>query len=363
MKDITCGFIGLGLIGGSIAKAIKTFRPEIKIIATDVREETLLLARREGIADETVSDIDEHFTTCDFIFLCAPVSDNDKNLLTVKKYLSERCILTDVGSVKLTTMKQMKAAGLSHCFVGGHPMAGSERIGFSNSHALLLQNAYYMLTPSEDVPSSKVDELRCLIQDLGAIPMVLSAEEHDRITAGISHLPHIIASCLVNFVKENDTQDKLMKQIAAGGFKDITRIASSSPDVWQQICLTNADNITKMLNLYIDALLHIKELLSREDADALYSFFDTARTFRDSFSTNANGSVTRIYDFTVNIADKPGALASIINLLSEHDISIKNIGITHSRERAEGALRLEFYNETSLTEAREVLTRNQYHII
>ena len=235
MSYITCGFIGLGLIGGSIAKALKAFRRDVRILAFDTNKETLALALKEGIADEAVSSINERFSVCDYLFLCAPVSNNDKNLTAIKEILSPDCILTDVGSVKSTTFRCVEETGLSPYFIGGHPMAGSERIGFANSHALLLQNAYYLLTPSAEVPEKKVKAFRNLVADIGAIPLILTPKEHDRITAGISHLPHIIASSLVNFVKDNDTKDALMKQIAAGGFKDITRIASSSPDVWQQI--------------------------------------------------------------------------------------------------------------------------------
>lgn len=363
MSYITCGFIGLGLIGGSIAKALKAFRRDVRILAFDTNKETLALALKEGIADEAVSSINERFSACDYLFLCAPVSNNDKNLTAIKEILSPDCILTDVGSVKSTTFRCVEEMELSPYFIGGHPMAGSERIGFANSHALLLQNAYYLLTPSAEVPEKKVEAFRNLVADIGAIPLILTPGEHDRITAGISHLPHIIASSLVNFVKDNDTKDALMKQIAAGGFKDITRIASSSPDVWQQICLTNSENITEMLSLYIKALSSVKELLEKKDADALYAFFDSARTYRDSFVADANGSVARIYDFTVNIDDRAGSMASIMNILAEHGLSIKNIGITHSRERAEGAVRLEFYDKTSLARAREVLSEKRYTII
>ena len=118
-----------------------------------------------------------------------------------------------------------------------------------------------------------------------------------------------------------------------------------------------------MLSLYIKALSSVKELLEKKDADALYAFFDSARTYRDSFVADANGSVARIYDFTVNIDDRAGSMASIMNILAEHGLSIKNIGITHSRERAEGAVRLEFYDKTSLAKAREVLCEKGYTIV
>ncbi len=355
MSGLTCGFIGLGLIGGSIAKALKTADSSIKIIAYDINRETLALARADGIADVTVSCIDETFSSCGYIFLCAPVSCNDENLAAVKKVVSPSCILTDVGSVKTTTHKYVAAAGLSRQFIGGHPMAGSERIGYQNAKALLLQNAYYILTPSVETDTGKLHDFENLVRKMGAIPLVLSYEQHDFVTAGVSHLPHVIASCLVNLVKESDSEDGIMKLIAAGGFKDITRIASSSPVMWQQICLTNGDNISHLLSVYIDILTRTKNALDCRDADALYKLFDSARTYRESFINASSGPIKRIYDMTVDIADKPGALAFVVSLLAKGGISIKNIGIVHNREAAEGAMRIEFYEENAMIQAKNLL--------
>ncbi len=360
MSTLTCGFIGLGLIGGSIAKALKAADSSIKIIAYDVNGETLLLAAAEGIADMTVSCIDEHFNACDYIFLCAPVSRNDENLAAVKKVLSPTCILTDAGSVKTTIHEHVAAAGLSDHFIGGHPMAGSERIGYSNSKALLLQNAYYILTPSEEVSFDKLSAYENLVRKMGAIPLLLSHEQHDFVTAGISHLPHLVAASLVNLVKDTDSKEGIMKMIAAGGFKDITRIASSSPVMWQQICLTNGENISKLLSCYIDMLMQTKAALDNQDGNALFKLFDSARTYRDSFINASSGPIKRIYDMTVDIDDKPGALAAIVSLLAKHDISIKNIGITHNREAAEGAMRIEFYEEADVATAKELLEKEGY---
>ncbi len=356
MSGLTCGFIGLGLIGGSIAKALKAADSSIKIIAYDVNQDTLSLARTEGIADVAVSRIDETFSSCDYIFLCAPVSCNDENLAAVKKVLSPSCILTDVGSVKTTTHKYVAAAGLSRQFIGGHPMAGSERIGYQNAKALLLQNAYYILTPSVETDIDKLTDYQALVRKMGAIPLVLSYEQHDFVTAGVSHLPHLIASCLVNLVRESDSKDGIMKMIAAGGFKDITRIASSSPVMWQQICLTNGDNISRLLSVYIDILTKTKDALDCRDADALYGLFDSARTYRESFINTSSGPIKRIYDMTVDIADKPGALAFVVSLLAKNGISIKNIGIVHNREAAEGAMRIEFYEENAVMLAKNLLS-------
>ncbi len=241
-------------------------------------------------------------------------------------------------------------------------MAGSERFGYQNAKASLLENAYYILTPSEEVPEEKVNGYRRLVEAIGAIPLILSYEEHDYVTAAISHLPHVIAASLVNLVKNSDSEEGVMKMIAAGGFKDITRIASSSPEMWQQICLTNAENIVKLLRTYIQYLDSLADQIGSRKKDHLYRFFETARSYRESFISTPSGPIKAEYVFTVDIADKPGAIAAIASLLAMHDVSIKNIGINHNRELAEGALRIEFYNQDSLTGAVQIMKEHGYKI-
>ena len=168
-------------------------------------------------------------------------------------------------------------------------MAGSERSGFSNSSDHLLENAYYILTPGGQVSLNKLTAFSELVDSLGAIPMVLTAEEHDFITAGVSHLPHIIASSLVNLVSALDNDAEYMKTIAAGGFRDITRIASSSPVMWQQICLENTKNISTVLDEYIRMLIQIRCSVDNKDADQLYQLFAASRDYRDSIDVTSSG--------------------------------------------------------------------------
>lgn len=362
MKTLTCGFIGLGLIGGSIAKAIRLRLPDARLIAYDINSAFLELAKQEQVLDQICPSVDSSFGSCDYIFLCAPVSCNAENLLTLKPYLSPDAVLTDVGSVKTGIHEQVRLAGLEAQFIGGHPMAGSERFGYQNAKASLLENAYYILTPSEEVPEEKVNGYRRLVEAIGAIPLILSYEEHDYVTAAISHLPHVIAASLVNLVKNSDSEEGVMKMIAAGGFKDITRIASSSPEMWQQICLTNAENIVKLLRTYIQYLDSLADQIGSRKKDHLYRFFETARSYRESFISTPSGPIKAEYVFTVDIADKPGAIAAIASLLAMHDVSIKNIGINHNRELAEGALRIEFYNQDSLTGAVQIMKEHGYKI-
>ncbi|MCM1064907.1 MAG: prephenate dehydrogenase [Eubacterium sp.] len=360
MSQLTCGFIGLGLIGGSIAKALKQSVPGVSIVAYDLNSKALDLALEQHVADVAAERIDNSFSRCDYIFLCAPVQKNDANLTAVKKVISPNCLLTDVGSVKTAIHTAVRQAGLEHCFIGGHPMAGSERTGFANSKASLLENIYYILTPTDQVPPEKLEAYRDLVEKMGAIPLVLDHKKHDHVTAAISHLPHVVASSLVNLVRDSDSADGIMKMVAAGGFKDITRIASSSAVMWQQICLTNTENISGLLGDYIDALTRIKATLDNRDQDGLYDFFDSARIYRDSFISASSGPIKRSFSISVDIADKAGALARIVTLLSEQKLSIKNIGITHNRETEDGVLQIEFYDESSLLAAVTLLEAEGY---
>ena len=239
-------------------------------------------------------------------------------------------------------------------------MAGSERSGFANSSDHLLENAYYILTPGGEVPLNKLTEFSELIDSLGAIPMVLTAEEHDFITAGVSHLPHIIASSLVNLVSSLDNDAEYMKTIAAGGFRDITRIASSSPVMWQQICLENTRNISTVLDEYIRMLIQIRCSVDNKEADQLYQLFAASRDYRDSIDVTSKGPITRAYVLYLDIVDEAGGIATIATILAMDNISIKNIGIIHNREFEQGVLKIEFYEEDAMKRANALLKKRNY---
>lgn len=360
MAALHIGFIGLGLIGGSIARALRENISELYMTAYDVNAATLEAAVGDGVIDRAAARIDETFSACDYLFLCAPVQKNDANLEAVKKVISPSCTLTDVGSVKTDIHEHIARAGLEAQFIGGHPMAGSERFGYVNSKAKLLENAYYILTPTDQTDSRRLEAYRALVETMGALPLVLDYRQHDYVTAGISHLPHVIAASLVNLVRDSDSQDGIMKLVAAGGFKDITRIASSSAAMWQQICLTNAENIDALLDAYIASLKSIQEEIRSHSASCVYDFFEQARLYRDSFINASSGPIKKSYAVSIEIADEPGALASIATILALNNISIKNIGILHNREQQDGVLGIEFYDPESIREARRILTPKGY---
>lgn len=353
--DLTYGFIGLGLIGGSIAKALRKAFPECRIVAYNPSADSLELAQKDGVVNSGTQTIDGHFTECDIVFLCAPVQKNAENLSAIRPFLRPDAVLTDIGSTKKDIHEHVKRAALSGRFIGGHPMTGSERTRYVNSKAQLLENAYYILTPEKEVPIEKVALMDKIVRCMKAIPLITTLSEHDYAVAAISHVPHVVSAALVNLVRTHDDDRQLMHTIAAGGFKDITRISSSSPQMWQEICMTNSDNITSLLDDYIFILQDIRVKIQQHDKDALYSYFDSARVYRNSFQSFGSGAILNLITLRVDIADRFGMLAAVTGILSDAQISIKNLGITHNREDESGVLRLEFYQRKDQIRAAALL--------
>ena len=362
MTSKKIGFIGLGLIGGSIAKAIRQYYPEYDIIAFDKNKESLALAVQEGTIHTACSSIDDNFRGCTYIFLCAPVNYNAAYLSQLKSLIDSDCILTDVGSVKTSIHKEVIRLGMEESFIGGHPMAGSEKSGFMNSKAHLIENAYYILTPTTKTSPERLEEFRSLVTQLGAVALVLDYHLHDYATAAISHLPHIIAYSLVNLVKKSDDADETMKTIAAGGFKDLTRIASSSPVMWQNICQSNSEQIVRLIDAYEEMLEKTKHDILSSDADALLQDFQSAKDYRDSIAITNKGPIKEIYELYLDLLDEAGGIATVATILASNHLSIKNIGIIHNREFEDGVLRLEMYDRISLDAAVQLLRKHHYTI-
>jgi len=276
------GFIGLGLIGGSIAKAFRKYYPDCEITVYNRSENSRIAALNDGVANTITGEVDSNFSNCDYIFLCTPVEQNITYLTTLKEIIKDSCIITDVGSVKSNIHECITSLGMTSNFIGGHPMAGSEKTSYFNSSADIIKDSYYVLTPCKDTDESKLKELTEIVGNLKSIPVVLDYKQHDFIVAGISHVPHLIASNLVNMIEDSDDTDKHMKQLAAGGFKDITRIASSSAEMWSQICSVNKDNIASIIDTYIEYLEKTKEAVINNDSDYIKELFVKSKAYRDS---------------------------------------------------------------------------------
>ena len=362
MNNLTFGFIGLGLIGGSVARHLKKLDRGYTLIAYNRSINSLNEAKKDGIIDIICTEINDEFSKCEYIFLCTPVEYNAIYLAKLKPIIKDTCLITDVGSVKTHIHNEVIRLGLESNFIGGHPMAGSEKTGYINSTDHLLENAYYAITPTAKSTPDKVEEYRQLVSDMGALPIVIDYKEHDYVVASISHLPHVIASSLVTTIKHSDNKQETMKLLAAGGFKDITRIASSSPEMWQQICLTNTDNIVKVLDNFSNNLNSFKNIIANREEQSIYDRFEESRDYRNSINDNKRGPIDKTYFLYCDIIDEEGAIATIATILATNHISIKNIGIVHNREFEEAVLRIEFYDSDSVLLAKEVLIRHKYTI-
>lgn len=359
-EHITFGFVGIGLIGGSVAKALRRVYPSCKIIVYNRSAEPRVMAINDGTANVAVPQVDETFNECDYIFLCTPVEKNVEYLKILKDIIKDDCIITDVGSVKGNIHKAVKELGLEKNFIGGHPMAGSEKTSYTYANDRLVENAYYAITPTDAVSKERVEEFTEIVQGIGAIPINISYEEHDKVVATISHLPHLIAASLVNLVKHNDSKKEYMKTMAAGGFKDITRIASSSPTMWQHICLKNKTYLSEILGQYIHSLEQAKRYIDMESEEPIYHLFETSKNYRNSIPDASRGPIKKTFAVYCDIVDETGGIATIATILASNNISLKNIGIVHNREFEEGVLCIEFYDETSSLTAANLLKKYRY---
>lgn len=360
MKFNKAGFIGLGLIGGSIAKKMKADHPDIHIYATAHHEETVKEAYREGLIDNDTLLPLTAFHDCDIIFLCAPVQRNLNYLSELKDIIQKDCYITDVGSTKTEIHEEVIRLGLEANFIGGHPMTGSEKTGILAADKTLLENAYYIITPTAVTPQSDVEDFREFVRSLGSIPLILDYKTHDYSTAAISHLPHMIAYSLVNLVQQIDDDNETMKSIAAGGFKDITRIASSSPVMWQNICASNREQILVLMDKYTALLSRLRSYIEASDEQALLDFFQSAKDYRDSLSLPSIKTESTYYELFVDLPDETGGIAKVSRILADAGISIKNIGIVNNREFEEGILHISFADERSRSKAKELLDAQGY---
>lgn len=356
------GFIGLGLIGGSIARTIRRIHPDIKLYATSGHLSTVTQAyEAQVIENDRLMELSE-LAGMDYIFLCTPVQQNIQYLKQLKPLLAPDAIVTDVGSVKGDIHRAVSALGMEKNFIGGHPMAGSEKTGFAASTAHLLENAYYVLTPTAQTPPEQTARFQRFIASLGALPLLLDARRHDRATASISHLPHMMAYALVNLVKEIDDEQETMKTIAAGGFRDMTRIAASSPVMWQEICLSNQEQLLSLMDLYMEKLQELRSFIADGDKDALTAAFTEAKNYRDALLVRQSGSISPVYELYCDLTDEVGVIATLATLLAQNGINIKNIGVLHNREFEDGVLHIELYDRASLDAASALLAENNYKI-
>jgi len=354
--------IGLGLIGGSLARALRQKHPELRLFAVDTYSPSLRLAEKEGVIDKGYCECSYDIFNSDIIFICTTVSKATQYIVQLSDKVKENCILTDVASTKREICSFVEKLSSPPIFIGGHPMAGTEKSGYSNSFAHLFENAYYVLTPTSASKGSSVNTVKELLKDIGALPIIVSPELHDLVTGCISHVPHVIASALVNLAKKKENSDGLIKLLAAGGFKDITRIASSNPGMWENIILSNSEVVVKLLEDYNEIINRFIAQVQAGDSKGIFEFFQEAKDFRDSFASRATGLIPPSFELLVDVKDEPGIIGSIATLLGTNGINIKNINVSNSREFEQGCLRITLSDQPNADKASLILTANGYRV-
>lgn len=354
---------GLGLIGSSLVRGMRKAHPDYRLIVEDRDEESERYAIEHGLADECGSAFDKA-GDADLIVLATPVSVIAGDLRTLAEMkLKPGAIVTDVGSTKRTVMDAaedlVKAGG---AFIAGHPMAGSHKTGVWAGKADLFENAFYFLIPADERAAGRVPELEEMLKGTHAKWLETTPDRHDRIVAQISHVPHVIASALVNQTERTFEDEPMGMRVAAGGFKSITRIASADPTMWSAILLNNGELISRQLEDYIEALKDIDGKIKAQDRQSLFDFFAAAKTGRDSLGPEKLGAIPGFYDLFINIADKVGSLADVTGTLAEAGISIVNIHILEIREEIDGIAQLTFSSERDREKAGRLLGK-KYRII
>ncbi|MGM0845958.1 MAG: prephenate dehydrogenase [Bacillota bacterium] len=350
---------GLGLIGGSLCISIKKAHPEARIVGYDKNKEQQILAKELGVIDEEAGSFEEAAEAADLIILAAPVNAILNLIESLQKAdLKRNAIITDAGSVKSPILEASKLlAGKGAAFIGGHPMAGSHKSGVKAAKDLLFENAYYILTPGEGTSEKEVRDLKHWLSGTRAKFLSLNAKEHDELTGIISHFPHLIATSLVQTAMNAEDQFPYISRLAAGGFKDTTRIASADPQMWSDITLQNNQVLLKLLRNWKESMDELIGWIEEEDKKSVYRFFSEAKAFRDGLPVKSKGAIPAFYDMYVDIPDVPGVIAKITGLLAEANVSLTNIRVLEMREDTVGRLVISFQNNFDLERGKKILSQ------
>ncbi|WBX79270.1 prephenate dehydrogenase [Virgibacillus salarius] len=352
---------GLGLIGASIAKGLARVADH-HIIGYDINTAILEYAKQNNIVHEVITEFPMDAINADYIILAAPISETIALLQKLDEVpFPNRVIISDVSSVKqsvIHTANQLKNKKI--VFIGGHPMAGSHKKGIEAAKSHLFENAIYVLTPTVNSTNNEVEELKEILLPTKSKFITLNAEEHDEMTGVVSHFPHLIASSLVHQAEHWAKTHSYLPNLAAGGFRDITRIASSNPTLWQDIFYHNRKKMSQLLEEWITEMQFLKNLVDTSSKKEMIQYLDRAKNYRDGLGTSDKGIIPSYYDLYVDIRDQTGALAEVTQLLADESISINNIQILEIREGIMGALRLSFATQQLQKSSEHILKQQGY---
>lgn len=329
--------IGLGLIGGSVAAAAKRAGVR-RVRAVDPDPETRGFAVAEGIADEAVAPeqaIAAGWLTgdaADLVVLGTPVQATVEWLGQLAA-LGYTGVVSDVASTKRAVVAAAASAGGAYRFVGAHPMAGSERSGVTAASATLFQGAYYILTPTATTDMDAYRMLHAFVTSLGARVVSVDAAAHDEAVAIVSHVPHVAAAALVELASSRAEQAGAdLLRLAAGGFKDMTRIAAGSPDLWTGICLDNAEAVVAGIDGLEAVLGDFRRSVEARDAEAVRAWLAGAADVRRALPAQWVPATARLRELAVPVTDQPGVVGIVTTAVSRAGCNIEDIEIDHQSE-------------------------------
>jgi len=341
---------GLGIIGGSLGLALNQGK-DIEVAGYDRDPETMELALQMEAVNRTGS-LQELSAWADCIFLCTPINTLADIAREAARFCRKGCLLTDVGSTKQDIVRVFDSlAEIGLRGLGGHPMAGSERKGITGADRYLFENAVYVLTPGSNTPPDALEDLSSLLRPTGAHIITMDAEKHDRLVAMVSHLPHLVASALVSMLQGQDEALTL----AAGGFRDTTRVASGDPELWTEILLSNSSLLAEQLESFIERLTRLKGVLQDRRSAELHEFLSNARGIREAMPAKRRGLSLAEQELVCIVPDKPGMIGALGSYLGEKGINIADIEILRVREGDGGTIRIGLSREEDGPAAVETL--------
>jgi len=342
--------IGLGLIGGSLGLALRE-SPQVESITGFDREGTACdMAAAMGAVDRTAGLL-EGAKEADVIIICTPLGVYHSVIEQIAPVLKPGVLLTDVGSTKVQVMELFNTLPSGVHAIGGHPMAGAETQGIAGADRYLFENAVYVLTAPADTPREMVRILENLLASTGARIKHMEAARHDELVATVSHIPHLAAVALVGLTEGR--QEELM--LAAGGFRDTTRVASSNPDLWEDIAFSNREPLIRQLNALGERLNELKKALENDDREGLKQQLERAKDIRDSIPKVRKGLIPFCHELVCIVPDRPGVIGQLGIILDQEDINIVDIEILRVREGDGGTIRLGVASSEQAEEAVQAL--------
>lgn len=355
MKKEKIAIIGLGVIGGSLGMALSA-TGKYHIIGVDQDPLTLQVAKETNAISEGTQDCQEGVQGAQVIFLAVPIGEILKVARKIKDYIEPSAIVTDVGSTKGPIVAELEEVFSSGgLFVGGHPMAGSECTGIKGADRYLFENAIYVLTPTSCTDPEALDRIKKIVAETGARPLCLDPQEHDLIVATVSHLPHLLAVALMNYAGNFALNHPQTFLLAAGGFRDITRIAAGHSQMWRDIYASNRDYVLRTSQEFRRFLTQLEKFLEQEDFESLIKVMERVRAEREKIPFKIRGFLPAVYEVVVTVPDRPGTIARIAGILGNRGINIIDIEILRVREGEGGTIRLAFATEEEAAAAYKAL--------